>query len=340
MITALIAGIGGASLGTEIAKALRLAGGYRIIGCDVSPLAFGHYCGLCDKTILVDSARYIDHVLEICQAHAVEIVIPGADQPTSLIAAASDRFRVGGIRLGMNAPDLVLTLVDKEKCFRALAQLGFVTPRTVPVSAPGALDDVPLPCVVKPSVESGGSAFVFFAREREEAKLYAAYLTNSGKRPIAQAYLPHDRGEFTVGILSEPDGSVAGAIVMKRAFPAKLSIMAKGHDFVISSGVSQGHIGDYPDVEKTACDIARALGSSGPLNIQGRVDHSDRFVPFEINPRFSATTYLRALAGFNEVDYYARRVLGASSRAPLTVRPGWYLRGLTEVVVRDEDVVS
>ena len=40
MKSVLIAGIGGGSLGTEIAKSLRLAGAYRILGCDVSPLAF------------------------------------------------------------------------------------------------------------------------------------------------------------------------------------------------------------------------------------------------------------------------------------------------------------
>ena len=39
----LVSGIAGASLGTEIAKSLHHAGGYDILGCDISPLAFGHY---------------------------------------------------------------------------------------------------------------------------------------------------------------------------------------------------------------------------------------------------------------------------------------------------------
>jgi carbamoyl-phosphate synthase large subunit len=47
--------------------------------------------------------------------------------------------------------------------------------------------------------------------------------------------------------------------------------------------------------------IAQALGSVGPLNIQGRLD-SGEFVPFEINPRFSGTTPMRAMAGFNEPE--------------------------------------
>ena len=40
----LIAGIGGASLGTEILKSLLLVKErYRVFGCDISPFAFGHF---------------------------------------------------------------------------------------------------------------------------------------------------------------------------------------------------------------------------------------------------------------------------------------------------------
>ncbi len=42
-IRVMIAGIGGASLGTEIYKSLYLAGNYEIFGCDVSATAYGLY---------------------------------------------------------------------------------------------------------------------------------------------------------------------------------------------------------------------------------------------------------------------------------------------------------
>jgi carbamoyl-phosphate synthase large subunit len=168
--------------------------------------------------------------------------------------------------------------------------------------------------------------------------LYAGYLTANGKQPIAQEYIPHEAGEFTVGVLSAPDGAVLGAIAMKRVFPAKISVLARGTDFLISSGTSQGHIGEYPDICSTAREMARALGSTGPMNIQGRLRPDGRFVPFEINPRFSATTYLRALAGFNEVDHHVSLLIGKTPAAPLLIRPGWYLRSLTELYVPDEEI--
>ena len=339
MISVLVAGIGGGSLGAEVAKSLRKAGGYRVIGCDISPLAFGHYAELCHITALVSVEGYVDLVLEVCRKHDVRVVIPGADQPTALIAAAADGFAREGIRLAMNAPQVVATLVDKQRCFLELERLGFMTPRTVAVTQAAALDKLGMPCVIKPSTDSGGSSFVFFANDRMEAELYATYLVNNGKSPIAQEYVSHEHGEYSVGVLCEPDGSFAGVIAMQRAFPAKLSIMARGRDFLISSGISQGRFGEYPDVCATARDIALALKSTGPLNIQGRVDKRGHFLPFEINPRFSATTYLRALAGFNEVDHYVRRLLDLPTE-PLTVRSGWYLRGLTEVVVPDDGIIK
>ena len=95
MITVLIAGIAGASLGTEIAKSLRLAGGYHIIGCDPSPLAFGHYSDLCDKTVRVSLDRYI-----VSRKEHVQVIVPGAEEPMRLITAAANRFSQGGNSVG------------------------------------------------------------------------------------------------------------------------------------------------------------------------------------------------------------------------------------------------
>lgn len=336
----LVAGIAGASLGTEIAKALRLAGGYRLIGCDISPLAFGHYGKLFDRTFLVSRQRYVDDVISIAREEGVRIIVPGAEEPTSVLAAQNVRLVGKGIDLATNDPELVERMSDKSRCFAALERLGFAIPRTVPITDARSLDAIPLPCVIKPATGSGGSAFVFFARDRDEAEVYATYIAKNGRTGIAQQYVPHEGGEFTVGVLSGRDKSIEGVVALKRVFPSKLSVHSRGADFLISSGVSQGHIGEYREICATAAAIASALGSKGPLNIQGRVDKTGRFLPFEINARFSATTYLRSLAGFNEVDHYVRRLLGLVPTKPLVARPGWYFRSLTEAFVSDEALLS
>jgi len=61
-------------------------------------------------------------------------------------------------------------------------------------------------------------------------------------------------------------------------------------------------------------------------------------VPFEINPRFSASTYLRALAGFNEIDIFISRLFGLPVESKPKIRYGYYLRSLCEVYA--EEVVA
>jgi carbamoyl-phosphate synthase large subunit len=108
---------------------------------------------------------------------------------------------------------------------------------------------------------------------------------------------------------------------------------------LISTGNSQGLIDEFPHVRKTAEAIATAIGSKGPLNIQGRV-RDGVFLPFEINPRFSASTYLRAMAGFNEVDIFIGSMLFDEPIRVTAIRPGYYLRSFSETFIPKAEIKS
>jgi len=330
-IPVLIAGIAGASLGTEIAKSLRAAGGYRVIGCDINPMAYGHFDSRFDATFVADPDSYIESVLAIAIARDVRAIIPGGEAPAKLLAGATDRFHAAGIALAQNDPEVVRIAGDKGACFARLAELGIAIPVTRAIALVADLQDFPMPCVVKPSKDSGGSSFVFFARSVDEAAVYVTYLLRNGLSPIAQEYIPEENGEYTVGVLADRSGNTQGVIALRRVFNAKLSVMSRGKDYLISSGYSQGRIEAFPEICSAARQIAEAMGSRGPLNVQGRVDGQGRFIPFEINPRFSASTHLRTLAGFNELDHFLRHLLGLAPKAGLAVKAGWYLRSLDEV---------
>ena len=329
----LIAGIGGASLGTEILKCLQLAGGYDVFGCDVSPLAFGHYGCAFESTSIVSRECYVDDLLALCAELSIDCIVPGGDEPARLVAESQQLFVNAAVRVAANDLKLVASMSNKLECFRILGEMGFTIPATRVVRDSANLEGFPMPCIVKPSLGSGGSVFVFFANDTAEASLYCSYLSNNGLVPMVQEYLTEQRGEFTVGVLSLPSKRCVGAIALKRMFSSKLSVSTRGKGFVISSGYSQGEIGAFPEICSLAIDMATKLGSIGPLNIQGRISERGELVPFEINPRFSASTYLRAMAGFNEVDYYLRSILAHEVVSSMDVRPGLYLRSLTEVAV-------
>ncbi|MEP0710247.1 MAG: ATP-grasp domain-containing protein [Parvibaculum sp.] len=336
-LSVMIAGVGGASLGTEISKCLALAGGYKIFGCDVSPTAYGLYDKHFSATFRVDRNNYIESVTAACSQAGAEWLVAGGEQPMALLSSASTQLAKHGIHLVANTPDIVQAFSDKAMTFERLSHAGITVPRTMIILGELDILAVGLPCIVKPATGSGGSVSVFFAITSDEAMIYADFIRRSGNVPIAQEYIPEDEGEFTIGVLSLPNGSIAGSIALKRALDAKLSVSYRGRGGLVSSGYSQGHIDDYAFLRSQAEHIAETIGSRGPINIQGRVKNGV-LIPFEINPRFSASTYLRALAGFNEIDLLLRFMAFEEKPGPMSITPGWYLRSLTETYVPDSQI--
>lgn len=333
----MIAGIGGASLGTEILKCLQLAKRYEIYGCDISPVAYGMYDAGFTQTYHIDRENYVAEVLEACQHSGSKWLIPGGEQPNALLSAAKDLLLKNGIQVVTNDAAIVNLFSDKKATFEKLSLCGVVAPKTIELTVADDVNKVGLPCIVKPATGSGGSASVFFAVTSDEALIYADFIRRNGSIPIAQEYISDEEGEFTIGVLSLPDGQLVGSIALRRSLEVKLSVAYRGRGGLISSGYSQGYIDQFSDLCFQAEQIAIIVQSCGPLNIQGRIKNG-KLMPFEINPRFSASTYLRALAGFNEIDM----LLGylAFNELPILqpIKPGWYLRSLTEIYITKEEL--
>ena len=164
----LIAGIGGASLGTELAKCLRGISTYDVFGCDVSPLAYGLYDDAFVDTFVVARVGYVDAVLDLCTKLKIQVVIPGAEEPAVLLSAAAGRFEARGIKVAANSTAVTRLCADKIDTFAFLERAGFATPKsTVPATA-GAIA-LKGPVIVKPATGSGGSSHVFYAPSATEA---------------------------------------------------------------------------------------------------------------------------------------------------------------------------
>ncbi len=333
----LIAGIGGASLGTEIFKCLRCSENYDIFGADISAYAYGLYQEGFAKTYLVDRENYIENIMNICRTEGIDVIIPGAEETLRLFCSSKSLFDKEDILLAINSEEVIDICSDKLKTFEYLASQGIAIPLTELINDPNEVSRLSYPCVIKPATGSGGSVFAYIAEDEEEAALYISYLNKRNVKALVQEYIPHQEGEYTVGVLSLPNGEVLSSIALKRSFDVKLSCLVKYNDRVISSGYSQGLIDDFRDIRRQAEDMALKLNSRGPLNVQGRLRHGV-FYPFEINPRFSASTYLRAMAGFNEVDIFLQYLFHGKCEIPRSIRYGYYSRSFEEKYVSCEDI--
>lgn len=328
----LIAGIGGASLGTEIFKSLRHSGNYYIYGSDISPYAYGLYEEGFVKTYVVDKGKYIEDILNICKKEKIDAIIPGGEEPLFLLCNQKDLFDQEGVFLAINSKEVIELCNNKIKTFDFLREKDFPVPITKLIAGEEDLKGFNYPCIIKPSTGSGGSVFTYLAEDEEEALLYVSYLRKRSKNAIVQEYIPHDQGEYTVGVLSLPNGKIVGSIALRRFFNSKLSYLTKYDDRIISSGYSQGLIDDFKNIRIQAEKMALEINSRGPLNIQGRLKNGV-FYPFELNARFSASTYLRTMAGFNELDIFLQVLFGHKLALSEEIQYGYYFRSLEEKYV-------
>lgn len=333
----LIAGLGGASLGTEIFKSLKKSGKYNIYGSDISKFAYGLYEKDLKKTFLVDVKNYIKQTIEICKKEGIDVIIPGGEEPLQLLYKNKSLFDKIGIKLAINSWEIIRMCTDKIKTFNYLKKEKIPVPQTIDIEEIKDLDSLKYPCIIKPSIGTGGSVFTYLAENKEEANLSILYLKKRGMKAIIQEYMPEKEGEYTVGVLSLPTGELVGSIALKRFFNTKLSTLLKYGNRIISSGYSQGLIDEFKDVRKQCEKIAKKLKNKGPLNIQGRYKDGV-FYPFEINPRFSASNYLRTLAGFNEVDIFLQYLLEKKCTKPEKIKYGYYFRSLKEKYIDKTEI--
>lgn len=328
----LITGIGGASLGTEVLKSLLLTKHYKVYGCDISPLAFGHYQKGFEETFLVSREDYVQNVKKICIKNSIEVIVPGGEQPMELLSPHKNEFETLGIKMAFNSTEVISLCSNKGQLFDYLREKGFALPNTIKARHVDDFDNFSCPCVIKPATGTGGSNMVFLASTKDEAKQYLGYVLNNTPLALIQEYIPIDEGEFTIGILSFPNGKLFGSIALRRIFNSKLSVLSNTKTGLISTGYSQGLIDQFPSLCRQAEQIATVIKSTGPLNIQARVKNGI-LLPFEANPRFSASTYLRSLAGFNEIDIFLQYIVHGHEASPPSIQPGYYLRSLDEVYV-------
>ena len=314
-IPILVTGLGAAAVGTQVLKALTLAKTpYRIIGTDMSKESSG--LQKVDVPYVIPSAKsrdFVSSLLKICKKEKVRCVMPGTEIELLKLAQKKDIFEKKGFYVLANHYKLVKLCLDKGKLFEFLKKNNVRIPDFQVIKSIRDFRKIISPVIIKP-IKGSGSRSVFIAETNQEAKFFIKYLTERDQTVIVQEYTGDKDSEFTVGVLRLNNGKIKFSIALKRDLTKNLSCKESlkskfgSKKFYISTGISQGKIDDFYDVRKTCEKISDVLQSEGPLNIQCRKTKHD-IIPFEINPRFSGTTSIRSMAGFNEPDIWINYLL-------------------------------
>ncbi len=322
---------GGTVVAQGIIKALRLASStsrgsplYRIVVSDMSPQAAGLYRG--DLGVVVPAAtsdNYTDAILDVCTRENVSAVFCGSDEELPVLSSAAEliRRKAGAVVIS-NSRDVIALGQDKWKTYV------FLNKKRIPCAESSLprgwrtfVESHSLPVVVKPRTGHGSLGFELVS-SRSEVGPVLERLERAGCPPMLQEYLSDEENEYTTGVSSDPQGRIIASISMRR----KLK----------SGQTAKAFVEDFPTVRRAAEKVAKAMLSRGPLNVQARMEEGAAKV-FEVNPRFSASCPIRAVAGVNEPDLLFRSwVLGQRPRPP-RMKEIVAFRYLNEVYISRED---
>jgi carbamoyl-phosphate synthase large subunit len=342
----LVTGIGGGGVGEQILKALLMSEKkFHLVGTDSSK--FSANSKSVDKFYQVpraEDSQYLHRILEICKEENIKTLFYGSEPELKILSANRELFVQSNIYLPLNPKNVIEMCMNKNELGKWLHENGFSYIDSIKVDN---ISDIELinffPCVVKPAVGSGGSAHVYICQTRSEIKNIVTMMLKLGLKLIAQRYVGDLDSEYTVGVLHDENGQFINSIAVRRFVSSSLGArfrvknldLNNGHgEFLgISSGISQGEIGKFSHVTEVCEKIALKLGCTASINFQCRVENDQVYI-FEINPRFSGTTSLRALVGFNE----PRILMGIkhfseSYTANFSFKEGIILRSLSETFI-------
>lgn len=349
-IPVLVTAAGGGGVGEQILKSLLIANQdhqkYYIIAGDMNETSA--QLSWADESVKLPSANdpnYINFIYGLCQEKGCKAVFYGCEPELKVFSEHRQSFIDQGILLPLNPQSVIDKCLDKLQTSHLLSDLGFEPPQWIETNDITELKQVDyFPVIVKPSVGAGGSNHCYIAQNSDELLALSQYLKLAlpHSKLIIQEYVGTPDSEYTVSVLMDMNGQYLNAIAMNRYLTNQLNVRAKypnnttrhdlGNHLVISSGVSQGRLERYPDITSQCRKIAEAIGATGPVNIQLRLVDGQIKV-FEINPRFSGTTSLRAMVGYNEPDVLIRKhLLGEDIPTDFEYDEATILRSLKETI--------
>ena len=313
----------GSLIGQGVIKSLRESSlDLRIVGLDYFPTAVGLYWT--DESVVlpdvlsdeVTEADYLATMKNEIVAHGIEILLVGIDFDLPRLAAARDEIESEtGCKVVVSSPEVIEIGDDKWATHEFLKKHGLPRPKSLVDF--GKLDEfverVGFPLIVKPR-RGARSIGVSFVEDRVALDLA---LANAANPPIVQEAVGSLGEEYTAGAVVM-DGVCTGAIVLKRDLR--------------DGNTNRAYASSNPELEQMVRDVAEKLQPYGPANLQFRIGENGPAI-FEINARFSGTTVMRAMVGFNEVEAVIRWIITGERQELAATSYGVILRYWEEQLV-------
>lgn len=265
-----------------------------------------------------NSDVYIPWLSQFLRENEIDYAFPGIDADMHLWNLNREVFADVKCVPILNDANLICITEDKFKFYLEIEKYNF--PHTIPTRDFGTFAELcdafgSSKIIAKPKVGFAKKGFrtVHSASELEEA------ISGNPGGLVFQPNLYSDGYEYTSSVFGDGKGSYSSIITLHRR------LAAEGYS-------SYGTYVPNSDLEGHILDYCRILKPIGPTNFQF-METEGGFYLLEINPRFSSSTSMRTVLGYNEskmaIDFYDK---GSLPEQPV-IRSGTVIRFVEELYV-------
>lgn len=228
---------------------------------------------------------WVNALLKYIKQHNLQILFIGIDFELPVFAGLRSFIeQETGCYVVVSSEEVIKIADDKYMTaqFLKIKNLFYPLSFTEDEYEKGILD---FPLIIKPRIGFRSVGVNIIKSQEQFDKII-----NTISEPVVQEFVGTMETEYTCGIICL-DNQLKASIVLART-------LKEGNTFTA----------DYdPEAPKIIYEylenVTKALKPFGVLNFQLRLDKDGIPKIFEINARHSGTTYMRALFGYNEVEY-------------------------------------
>ena len=312
----------GALLGQGILRSLNYSKNkYYVVSADPDVRSTGH--ALADKSYVIPFAgdeKYLERIEGIIEEEQIDLVLIGTDVELPFFAGKKEYLeRKFSVKVVVSKPRSIEIANNKWKTAQFLKENGFPYPVSALTTDKNAIlelkETAGFPFIAKP-VDGARSKGLRIINNNDDLEEICSYENNL----VVQEKIGDEEGEFTTGCL-----------VFNGKCVAVVSLVRDLRD----GNTWRAYRKEDSPYDEQIAKIAENLGVEGPANFQYRIKDGKPVV-FEVNCRFSGTTPLRMMYGFNEVEALVQFYLENEPVNKPSLRAGTILRTFSDVFIPND----
>lgn len=223
----------------------------------------------------IDHPDYIDRLLDICDQHQIDLLIPLIDTELHLLSLHEQRFRALGVTVLISSAAVNDICHSKNKTGLFFQTIGVKTPKIYQLDE---VNDQNFPLIIKPN-KGSASVGVYQIKNRTELNFFVNYVED----PIIQELIIGE--EYTIDVLVNFQGKV-------------VSIVPRSRLETRAGETSKGTTAKNPALIAAAKYVVESLpGAIGCVTVQCFLQPDGEIIFIEINPRFGGGYPLAYRAG-------------------------------------------